>query len=128
MIQPASSPCPFCNPPGERIFFRDKMVIGLWDGFPVSPGHALLIPHRHVPDWFETTAEERAALMDALNLAKTEVERRHQPDGYNIGINSGAAAGQTIYHVHIHLIPRYIGDVANPRGGVRHVIAGKGAY
>jgi diadenosine tetraphosphate (Ap4A) HIT family hydrolase len=121
-------PCIFCNPPSERIFFRDRIVVGLWDGFPVSPGHALLIPRRHIPTWFDATTEERAALTDAMDAAKAEIERHHRPDGYNIGVNSGAAAGQTIFHLHVHLIPRYFGDVTDPRGGVRHVVPGKGAY
>jgi diadenosine tetraphosphate (Ap4A) HIT family hydrolase len=112
----------------DRIFFRDNLITGLWDGFPVSPGHALLIPLRHMPTWFETTAQERVALMDAINAAKAEIDSLYRPDGYNIGINCGAAAGQTIFHLHVHLIPRYVGDAANPRGGVRHVIPGKGSY
>lgn len=125
---PPPLPCLFCNPPSERIFFSNRLVIGLWDGFPVSPGHALLIPRRHIPAWFDATAEERAALTDAIDAAKAEIEKDHRPDGYNIGVNSGAAAGQTIFHLHVHLIPRYFGDAADPRGGVRHVIPGKGHY
>lgn len=121
-------PCLFCNPPGERTFFSDHLVIGLWDGYPVSPGHALLISRRHIPTWFDATPEERTALMDAVDAAKAEIERRYRPDGYNIGINSSAAAGQTIFHLHVHLIPRYFGDAANPRGGVRNVIPGRGDY
>jgi diadenosine tetraphosphate (Ap4A) HIT family hydrolase len=120
--------CLFCDPPDERLFFSDHLVAGLWDGYPVSPGHALLIPRRHVYTWFEATAEERTALMDALDKAKAEIERHHRPEGYNIGVNCGAAAGQTIFHLHVHLIPRYFGDVTDPRGGVRHVIPDKANY
>lgn len=120
--------CLFCKPPGDRIFFGDELVFGLWDAYPASPGHALLIPRRHIPTWFEASAEERAALVSALDAAKAIIEKRHRPDGYNIGINCGAAAGQTIFHLHIHLIPRFQGDVADPRGGVRYVIPHKANY
>ena len=104
------------------------MVIGIWDGFPVSPGHALLIPKRHVATWFDATGEEQQALLAGVEAARAEIERDHQPDGYNIGINMGAAAGQTVPHLHVHLIPRYAGDVADPRGGVRYVIPLKANY
>jgi ATP adenylyltransferase len=120
--------CPFCSPPGERVFLRSGQICGLWDAFPVSPGHALLIPLRHVPNWFEATNAEQIALIAAINETKALIEQRHQPDGYNIGINCGAAAGQTVFHLHVHLIPRYTGDVIDPRGGVRHVIAAKAKY
>jgi len=121
-------PCPFCEPPADRVFIQEEEVVGLWDAFPVSPGHALLVPRRHVPTWFEATAAEQAALVAAITAAKTVIEKRYQPDGYNIGINSGAAAGQTVFHLHVHLIPRFRGDVHDPRGGVRHVIADKANY
>jgi ATP adenylyltransferase len=121
-------PCLFCTPPADRIFFRDELVIGLWDGYPVSPGHALLVPRRHITTWFESNAQERTALVAAMDVAKAIIDKHHRPDGYNIGVNCGAAAGQTIFHLHIHLIPRFLGDVADPRGGVRHVIPGKGNY
>jgi diadenosine tetraphosphate (Ap4A) HIT family hydrolase len=114
--------CPFCNPPADRIFFRDALVYALWDIFPASPGHALLIPHRHVPTWFEASPEERHLLMSAIDSAKAIIETHHRPDGYNIGTNCGAAAGQTVFHLHFHLIPRYLDDVPDPRGGVRLAI------
>jgi ATP adenylyltransferase len=94
----------------------------------VSPGHALLIPHRHMPTWFDANGDERTALVAAVDAAKAIIEKDHRPDGYNIGINCGPAAGQTIFHLHVHLIPRYSGDVADPRGGVRRVIAEKANY
>jgi superfamily II DNA or RNA helicase/diadenosine tetraphosphate (Ap4A) HIT family hydrolase/HKD family nuclease len=119
---------PFENPDPERIFLETELVIGLWDAFPVSPGHALLIPRRVVPTWFDATAKEQQALTEAITLAKKVIEKKHQPDGYNIGINAGAAAGQTVFHLHVHVIPRYRGDVEDPRGGVRHVIPDKGNY
>ncbi len=128
MTDATQLPCLFCKPPGDRIFFGAELVIGLWDAYPVSPGHALLIPRRHIPTWFEANAEERDALIGAMDAAKTVIEKAHRPNGYNIGINCGAAAGQTIFHLHIHLIPRFEGDVADPRGGVRHVIPDKANY
>ena len=120
--------CPFCNPTLERLFFADSVVMGLWDGFPVSPGHALIVPRRHVPTWFDASSEEKLALTKAIERAKTEIEKAHSPHGYNIGINVGAAAGQTIFHLHVHVIPRYRGDIPDPRGGVRHVIPAKANY
>jgi superfamily II DNA or RNA helicase/HKD family nuclease/diadenosine tetraphosphate (Ap4A) HIT family hydrolase len=120
--------CPFCNLRPERIFYRDPLVIGLWDGFPVTPGHALLIPVRHVPTWFEATMEERNALMRATDAARVAIEASGEVDGYNIGLNSGSAAGQTVFHLHVHVIPRRVGDMPDPRGGVRHVIPERGNY
>jgi diadenosine tetraphosphate (Ap4A) HIT family hydrolase len=120
--------CPFCSVQESRVFLRLPRVIGLWDGYPVSPGHALLIPTRHVENWFDATAEERIDVMAAIDFAKRHIEEIHFPDGYNIGINCGAAAGQTVFHLHVHLIPRYANDVQDPRGGVRHVIPSKGHY
>lgn len=120
--------CPFCDPPEERTFAQDPLAIALWDGYPVSPGHALIIPRRHIPTWFDATEPEQSALLSLVNSAKAVIDQRHRPDGYNIGINSGAAAGQTVFHLHIHLIPRFVGDVDDPRGGVRHVIPAKANY
>ena len=98
------------------------------DGFPVSPGHSLVIPKRHVGSFFEVSAEERLALLELLDQAKQSVQAQSHPDGFNIGINDGPAAGQTVPHLHIHLIPRYRGDLADPRGGVRWVIPDKADY
>ena len=120
--------CPFCNPPTERVFYRDSLVIGLWDGFPVTAGHALLIPVRHAPTWFDTTQDERIAMMRSIDIARHAIESRGTVDGYNIGINCGEAAGQTVFHVHVHVIPRRRWDVDDPRGGVRHVIPAKANY
>lgn len=102
--------------------------MGIWDAFPVSPGHALLVPKRHVRSWFEASMEERLALIRAIDVARFAIEGSFRADGYNLGINSGEAAGQTIFHLHIHVIPRVLGDVPDPRGGVRHVISHKGNY
>lgn len=127
-------PCPFCAPDPARVFLATELVLGLWDGFPVSSGHALLITRRHVADWFQATAGEQAALTAAISEARTLIEARAaregrpMPDGYNVGFNAGAAAGQTVFHLHVHVIPRYAGDVADARGGIRHVIPGKAIY
>jgi superfamily II DNA or RNA helicase/diadenosine tetraphosphate (Ap4A) HIT family hydrolase len=120
--------CPFCGPPIDNIFYTAERVLGLWDAFPVSPGHALLIPRRHVAGWFDATAEERGELLQAIEVAKARIDKRLKPDGYNIGINVGRAAGQTVFHLHVHVIPRYSGDVPDPRGGVRYVIPNKANY
>ncbi|MEQ1581442.1 MAG: DUF3427 domain-containing protein [Steroidobacteraceae bacterium] len=120
--------CPFCTPASERVFYRDSLVIGMWDGFPVTPGHALLVPIRHVRNWFEASIEERVALTRAIDVARHAIEASFGVDGYNIGINSGEAAGQTVFHLHVHVIPRRHGDAEDPRGGVRHVIPAKANY
>ncbi|WP_395838099.1 DEAD/DEAH box helicase family protein [Archangium violaceum] len=98
------------------------------DRYPVSPGHTLVIPRRHVATWFEATPEEQRALFELVDEVKRGLDASHKPDGYNVGINVGEAAGQTVFHLHVHVIPRYRGDMADPRGGVRHVIPGKGNY
>ena len=120
--------CPFCHPDPTTVFHADDQVLGLWDNFPASPGHALLVPRRHIPDWFSADAELQAALTRAIEIAKKEIEKTHRPDGYNIGLNVGAAAGQTVFHLHVHVIPRYAGDVADPRGGIRYAISHKANY
>lgn len=125
---PAPAPCPFCAPDASRVFHAGANVLGLWDGFPVSPGHALLVPRRHVATWFEASSGERRELMDAIEVARAAIRARYQPDGFNVGMNLGAAAGQTVPHLHLHVIPRYAGDVADPRGGVRWVVPDRAAY
>ena len=120
--------CPFCAISQDRVLFDTENVLAVWDNYPVSPGHALLIPKRHVPAWFDATEEEQKELVHAIGNTRLLIEDAHSPDGYNIGINSGAAAGQTVPHLHIHVIPRYAGDVEDPRGGVRWVLPEKAAY
>jgi diadenosine tetraphosphate (Ap4A) HIT family hydrolase len=120
--------CPFCDPDPSRVFYEDDVVIGLWDAYPVSPGHALLVPRRHVAEWFDVTEAEQRALTAALRAAKTEIQKTHTPDGFNIGVNCGKTAGQTVFHLHMHLIPRYRGDSDDPRGGVRFVLPEKAKY
>ena len=120
--------CPFCALPAERILILADEALVIRDAFPVSPGHTLVIPRRHIGSFFELTDAERACMVELLAQAKAELDLSFQPDGFNIGINDGAAAGQTVQHLHLHLIPRYLGDVPDPRGGVRWVMPGKAKY
>lgn len=120
--------CPFCAPDASRVFLRLPTVFALWDAFPVSEGHALIVPHRHVATWFDADSDERLAIFSAIETVCSIVRQTAPCNGFNIGINIGQAAGQTVPHLHLHVIPRRDGDVADPRGGVRHVIPGKGNY
>ena len=122
------SNCPFCSLPPERIIDSNELALVIRDGFPVSKGHTLIIPKRHVGSWFDTSADERIALFALLDHVKMILDHEFKPDSFNIGINDGAAAGQTVPHLHIHLIPRYKGDQKDPRGGVRWIIPGKAKY
>ncbi len=123
-----SPTCPFCTLPPERIINGTHLALMIRDGFPVSPGHTLIIPKRHIGSFFVTTAEERHDLLALLDQAQARLTDELQPDGFNIGINDGAAAGQTVAHLHIHLIPRFTGDRPDPRGGVRWVLPGHARY
>lgn len=121
--------CVFCDLQGKRpVIYEDDLVFAIEDAFPVSPGHALVIPKRHAETYFDATEAERKALGDAVVKVREILDARHRPDGYNIGVNCGAAAGQTVMHMHVHVIPRYAGDELHPRGGVRGVIASKKSY
>ncbi len=120
--------CPFCEPDPERILWKDDNVYVVRDLYPVSASHSLIIPFRHFASIFEATAEELSSIARALSIRKSQLERSLAADGYNIGINEGPAAGQTIPHVHIHLIPRFERDVDDPRGGIRGVIPEKKTY
>ncbi len=120
--------CPFCSLPTDRIISESDYTLTIRDGFPVSKGHTLIIPKRHVRSFFELKAIEKAAVLQALDEAKEALDREFSPDGYNIGINDGEAAGQTVMHLHVHLIPRYKGDTKDPRGGIRYVFPGKAKY
>ena len=123
-----TKPCPFCTLPPERIIDSNDLALVIRDGYPVSPGHTLVIPKRHIGSWFEITQAEQQALLDLLTKAKAILETEFKPDGYNIGINDGPSAGQTVPHLHMHLIPRYKGDQEDPRGGVRWIIPEKAKY
>lgn len=124
-----SDDCIFCSAERTKeIIASSALSLAFYDGFPVSPGHALIIPRRHVASFFDLTEEEKADMMSLLDRVKDLVDQRFHPDGYNIGVNVGEAAGQSVFHVHMHLIPRYVGDVPSPKGGVRGVIPGKQSY
>lgn len=128
MIQETATPCPFCTLPPERIVAQNEHAVAIRDAFPVSPDHTLIIPKRHVQSFFDTTQEEKLALLALLDQVGADLRVCPESDAFNIGINDGPAAGQTVPHLHIHVIPRYAGDVADPRGGVRWVIPDKANY
>jgi diadenosine tetraphosphate (Ap4A) HIT family hydrolase len=123
-----TKPCAFGTLAPVRIIDGNEFAVVVRDGFPVSPGHTLVIPRRHTGSFFDLAVNERAALLSLLDSARAGVEAGFRPDGYNIGINDGPAAGQTVPHLHIHLIPRYAGDTPDPRGGVRWVLPAKAKY
>ena len=118
--------CLFCGE--QKIIFENALAYVTRDSYPVTQGHTLVIPRRHVPSFFDLRMDERVAMLELLDSAKRELDERYQPDGYNIGINDGVAAGQSILHLHIHVMPRYKGDKADPRGGVRWILPEKAAY
>jgi len=121
--------CPFCNPDSEReLIVESATAYAIYDKFPVNDGHALIIPKKHCEDYFDLTFREQAACMFMLNKVKEIVSAKFNPDGFNVGINVGEKGGQSVNHVHIHLIPRYNGDVEKPKGGVRGVIPDKQKY
>lgn len=121
--------CLFCEIPAERIIDSNSLAYAIRDGFPVTQLHSLVIPKRHVVDYFELSQEELLACDELLKKLKLEIQAEDPSvDGFNIGMNAGESAGQTVFHCHIHLIPRRSGDVKNPKGGVRHLIPGKGYY
>lgn len=120
--------CPFCHTNQSEIIFQNQHCFSMYDHFPVSTGHTLIIPKRHISNYFDLSQDEQCAIIHLLNLSKTTIEFVYKPDGYNIGINIGKSAGQTVFHVHVHLIPRYYGDVNDPSGGVRGVIPNKKTY
>ena len=119
---------PFLAIPASEWLAANRSAFVIADRFPVSPGHALVVPRRLIATWWEATTQERADLLALVDEVKRQLDAELQPDGYNVGFNAGAAAGQTVGHLHIHVIPRYRGDMPDPRGGVRHVIPGKGNY
>ena len=125
---PATKSCAFCSLPPSRVIDSSQHGLVIRDAYPVSPGHTLIIPRRHTGSFFDLSAEERNDLLTLLDRAKTVLDAEFSSDGYNIGINDGAAAGQTVPHLHIHLIPRYTGDCPDPRGGVRWIVPEKADY
>ena len=122
-----NNPCLFCKD-ARGVSLTHELAYSARDSYPVSPGHTLVIPRRHVVSFFDLTPEEVNACMGLITEERKLLDQEFKPDGYNVGVNVGPAAGQSIFHVHIHVIPRYKGDVENPQGGVRHVIPKKGHY
>ncbi|NJE86039.1 HIT family protein [Thermococcus sp. CX2] len=114
--------CPFCNPQEELILYEDGLIRILIDSYPANRGHLLVVPRRHVERWEDLTEEEKAALVRGIDLAMERLKKALKPDAFNIGINLGRAAGQTVPHLHMHVIPRWEGDCNFPRGGVRKAV------
>lgn len=120
--------CIFCDLPKEKIIVENELARAFYDEFPVSKGHILIIPKRHIANFFELEQKELNDINSLILECKKIIDNKYAPDGYNIGVNVGKHAGQSVFHVHVHLIPRYKGDVANPKGGVRGVIPEKQNY
>src|SRR5687767_8484841 len=128
MTEPQKKKCPFCPPKDHEVIETHELAVAIKDSFPLTRGHSLVVPRRHVASFFELTVQERQAIVDILDRAKAALDKEYAPDGYNIGINDGAAAGQTVMHLHVHLIPRYKGDADDPRGGVRWIFPRNADY
>lgn len=121
-----NDPCLFCTPRG--VVRKNALAYCARDTYPVSPGHSLIMPYRHCSSFFELTPDEVSACMELVAEEQKDLDQEFNPDGYNVGVNVNPAAGQSIFHVHIHLIPRFTGDSVHPQGGVRQVIPDKAAY
>jgi diadenosine tetraphosphate (Ap4A) HIT family hydrolase len=121
-----NDPCRFCNP--RKVVRSNELAYCERDTYPVSPGHSLIIPSRHCASFFDLAPDEVTACMELLAEQQAAVDNEFKPDGYNVGVNVNTAGGQSIFHVHIHLIPRYAGDSDHPQGGVRQVIPSKANY
>jgi diadenosine tetraphosphate (Ap4A) HIT family hydrolase len=120
--------CPFCDADQGRLVLESDHAVAVPDAFPLSNGHTLVVPRRHVESVFALGPEEQADLWALVARVRQQLAAKHEPDGFNIGINDGIAAGQTVSHAHVHVIPRYDGDVTDPRGGVRWVLADRARY
>jgi len=114
--------CVFCQRDNLEIVFENELALAFHDARPVSRGHMLVIPKRHIKNYFDATSEEHTAMINLVYLVKESLQEKYSPDGYNIGSNVGHSAGQTVFHFHLHIIPRYSGDVPDPKGGIRKVI------
>ena len=122
------STCTYCSLSAARIVDESALSIAFKDAFPVSPGHTLIIPRRHTASFFDLTLQEREDMITLLYRVKARLQDEHNPQGFNVGINEGFAAGQTVMHTSIHLIPRFKGDVTDPRGGVRWLFPDKAVF
>jgi len=119
-MQDTTMDCELCRP--AQIVAENAAAYARYDSHSLAPGHVIVAPRRHVADFFDMTAEEQRAVLALLNEARRLIQAKHSPDGYNVGVNVGKAAGQSRMHVHVHLIPRYAGDVPDPAGGIRRVL------
>lgn len=130
MIVVNMNKCLFCGQfiPNKKLLFENELAVAFFDSSPVSKGHVLIITKGHAATFFDITNEEQIAIIDLLNKCKEYIDKKYHPDGYNVGLNCGESAGQSVMHVHMHLIPRYKGDVENPRGGIRGVIPNRKNY
>ena len=124
-LRPGSMDCELCTP--TDVVAENSLGYVRYDNHSLSRGHVLVVPKRHVANFFDMSVKEQAAILELLNDAQKKIQKEHSPDGYNIGVNIGKAGGQSRMHVHVHLIPRYAGDVPDPSGGIRAVLAGKAA-
>jgi diadenosine tetraphosphate (Ap4A) HIT family hydrolase len=115
------SQCVFCNIPRDEIIAENDLALAFFDRYPVNQGHVLIVPKRHVETYFDATLDEKDAITRLLVEVKKKLDGDYHPDGYNVGVNIRQAAGQTIFHLHVHVIPRYLGDVPDPRGGIRRI-------
>jgi diadenosine tetraphosphate (Ap4A) HIT family hydrolase len=118
----------FTEIPESSWIMSNDNGFAIFDNYPVNKGHALIISKREVASWWDLSSQEQSSLLELVSSVKDKLDETFRPDGWNVGINIGSAAGQTVFHLHIHLIPRYRGDMEDPRGGVRHVIPERGNY
>jgi diadenosine tetraphosphate (Ap4A) HIT family hydrolase len=118
----------FLEIPHDQYLLQGEHFFVIRDRFPVSPGHCLIVSSEPRVDYFELSESERRELTEMIHQVRARIEQEHSPNGYNIGMNCGKIAGQTVMHFHCHVIPRYVGDMKNPAGGIRHCVAGKGYY
>jgi diadenosine tetraphosphate (Ap4A) HIT family hydrolase len=122
LIRGSYMSCPFCDMEKEAIVFENKLAKAFFDKYPVQKGHLLIVPKRHIQTYFDANTEEIMAIHELIKQGKEMLDKDHSPDGYNVGVNIGPFGGQTVMHLHFHLIPRYKGDIEDPRGGIRKAI------
>ena len=113
--------CVFCQKPHSEKICENQLAKAFYDQYPVNQGHVLITPKRHVETFFDASPEELSAINDLIFNVKETLDQKYKPAGYNIGVNANLAGDQTIFHLHFHVIPRYSGDVENPRGGIRKI-------
>jgi diadenosine tetraphosphate (Ap4A) HIT family hydrolase len=123
-----ASGCPFCEPVAGAAWITHDAGLAIWDAFPLTEGHTLVVPRQHVASLYELTPAEQADLWTLVADVRARLRERFNPDGFTIGVNDGPSAGQTVGHAHIHVVPRRLGDVPDPRGGIRWVVPGRAAY